>query len=129
LLGVFLDNIIVYLFRTVLRLMSENRSRTWPVVNGKVESSSCPGLFLCPSAAVVYTYTVEGKSYSGVHKRAFFWSKESAEDYADRCTPTSYLVVRYNPGEPMKSVVRYWDQFSPVTEDGKTVWRRIHPPA
>jgi hypothetical protein len=119
----------VYLFRTVLRLIKENRSKTWPVVNGKVESSSCPDLGLYSVAEVVYTYTAEDKGYSGVHKRAFFWSKESAEDYADRFTPTSYLVVRYKPGEPVKSVVRYWDQFSPVTEDGKTVWRRIHPPA
>jgi hypothetical protein len=129
LLGLYLDAIIVYLFRTLLRLIKENRSNAWPVVNGSVESSSCPGLGHYPSAEVVYTYTTEGKSYWGVHKRAFFWSKSSAKDYADRFTPASYLVVRYKPGEPMKSVVRYWDQFSPVTEDGKTVWRRIHPPA
>jgi hypothetical protein len=129
LLGWYLDAIVVYLFRTVLRLIKENRSNTWPVAQGSVESSCCPGSALYPIAEVVYTYTAEGKSYSGVHKRAFFWSKNSATDYADRFTPTSYSVVRYKPGEPMKSVVRYWDQFSPVTEDGKTVWRRIHPPA
>jgi hypothetical protein len=129
LLGVFLDNIIVYLFRTVLRLIKENRSNTWPVTKGSVESSCGPGLALYPMAEVVYTYTAEGARFSGLHKRAFFWSKSSATDYACRFTPASYFVVRYKPGEPMKSVVRYWDQFSPVKEDGKTVWRRIHPPA
>jgi hypothetical protein len=86
LLGLYLDCIIVYLFRTVLRLINENRSNGWPVVNGKTESSSCRGLDLYPSAEVVYTYTAEGKSYPGVHKRAFFWSKSLARDYADRFT-------------------------------------------
>jgi len=128
-LGWYLDEIVVYLVRTLLRLMSENRSRTWPVTTGRIEESSCPAWKSYPIAEVVYTYTAEGASYSGAHKRAFFWSKDSAKDYADRFTQTSCVVVRYKPGEPMKSVVRYWDQFTPVTEDGKTVWRRVHPSA
>ena len=76
----YLDEIVVFWFRTMLRLINERRSRTWPNTQGKV-SSDTQVLGFYPWAEIVYGYTVERESYTGVHKRAFFF-KSSAKDYA-----------------------------------------------
>ena len=96
--------IIVYLFRTVVRLTRERRSRKWPVTNGGVLEASLADLGGCPRAEVIYMYRVEGKPYTGLHKRGF-WYRSSAEEYARHFPPKSDLVVRYNPRKPMASVV------------------------
>jgi len=91
-LGWYLDEIIVYLFRTMVRLISEWRSETWPVAEGKLEKSSCPESFY-PIAEAIYTYMAEGKCHSGTAERAF-WLRSSAKHYADRFMSTSRLAVR-----------------------------------
>lgn len=123
-LGLILDNIIVYLFRHIRRLLEERRSSTWPTAEGTVEKSSWPTQTSYPLAEVLYKYTVDGNCYSGIHKRAF-WFESAAKNYAEEFPPAINLVVRYKPGEPIRSVVHYWDQFASITEDGKTVWGRI----
>ena len=107
-LGWYLDEIIVYLFRTIARLIAEYKSRTWPVAEAKVEHSAwSPSIY--PIAKVFYIYTADGTSYSGAAKRAF-WLNSSARRYADRFTPSLSLAVRYNPKQPSASVLRASDQ-------------------
>jgi hypothetical protein len=107
-LGWYPDEIIVYLFRTMVRLIAEHDSETWPVAEAKVETSSSPESFY-PIAEAIYSYTAEGKSYSGTAKRAF-WLSSSAKRYADRFASTSRLAVRYDAKEPAESVLRELDQ-------------------
>jgi hypothetical protein len=110
-LGLLLDNIIVYLFRTVRRLIGERRSRMWPVAEGRVLSGSLD-LGPYPRADVIYTYALEGEEHIGTHTRGFYF-KDSAKDYADRFAPSTDLNVRYNPQAPAVSIVRRQDQRLP----------------
>jgi hypothetical protein len=108
LLGWYLDELVVYLFRTIGRLIAEYDSKTWIVAEGKVEQSAASES-IYPLAKVCYVYTADGKSYSGTAKRAF-WLSSSASRYADRFTPTTTVSVRYNPNHPAESVLRKSDQ-------------------
>ena len=103
--GLVLDNIIVYLFRTVRRLIRENRSVSWPVTQGKVLRAYSADSASYPQAEVIYTYRVGGKLYTGMHTMAF-WCTGSAADYAGRFVQGQDLPVRYRPDQPAMSVVR-----------------------
>jgi hypothetical protein len=109
-LGLILDNILVYLFRTVVRLILEYRSERWPITTATLEESACSDSFY-PEAELGYTYVAESSEYWGTSKRAFWW-KSSAKRYADQFTPKCNLVVRYNPLRPAKTVMRERDQQS-----------------
>lgn len=104
-MGLFLDNIVVFLFRTVVRLINELRSNAWPAAEGTVVRAYPPGVSIYPAAEVAYKYSVEGKTYWGMHTMAF-WSNSSAKECAGRSEPGTGLVVRYKPGEPTTSVIR-----------------------
>jgi hypothetical protein len=108
-LGWFLDDIVVFRFRTILRYVRQVRSRNWPVASGTVEESRCVECAMYPSAQLVYSYTVLGKGHSGTYKRGF-WYRSSAKRYASRFTPSSRLVVRYRPDVPAESFIREEDQ-------------------
>jgi len=112
LLGWFLDDIVVFLFRTIVRFLREDRSRDWPVTSGTVEQSHCPETAMYPLAELVYSYSVDGVDHSGSFKRGF-WHQKSAERYAGRFLPGSKLVVRYRPGEAAESCIREDDQAKP----------------
>jgi hypothetical protein len=107
-MGFFLDNIVVFLFRTAVRLINEHRSNAWPAAEGRVAKAYPPGASIYPAAEVAYKYTVEGKTYTGMHTMAF-WSSSSANEYAGRFEVGASLFVRYKPGEPTVSVVRQYD--------------------
>ena len=107
--GLILDNILVFLFRTIVRLISEHRAERWPATRASVVQSNSPKINLYPSAEVVYTYFVQGKRYSGVHSRAFYLH-DSARDYAAEFVPVKSLVVRYRPELPQESVLRFGDR-------------------
>jgi len=102
--GLILDNIVVFLFRSIVRLIKEHRSNAWAVAEGRVVKAYAPGSSQYPTVEVAYTYTVEGKLYTGLSTRAF-WLVSSAEEYARQFEPGNRLVVRYKPGDPMASVV------------------------
>lgn len=105
-LGWYLDEIIVFLYRVLVRRIREKRSRGWPSAHGKVVTSESQDVFY-PVAEVIYTYTADGKRYSGAHRRGFLF-RNSAKEYADRFVPESELIVRYKPDQPTESVV--WDK-------------------
>jgi hypothetical protein len=90
-LGLLLDNIIVYLFRTVRRLIGERRSN----VAG------------CGRESVI-----RFPRFGPLSPRGRYF-KDSAKDYADRFAPSTDLNVRYNPQAPAVSIVRRQDQRLP----------------
>jgi hypothetical protein len=104
-MGLFLDNIIFFLFWRVVRLIKEKRSNAWPSADGKVVRAYPQGASIYPAAEVAYKYTVEGKTHTGMHTMAF-WLSSSAKEYAGRFLPGTTIVVRYKPGKPTVSVVR-----------------------
>jgi len=103
---------IVILFRTVVRLIEQYKSRAWPVANGKVVKVWPPKFSQYPKVEIAYTYAVEGKLYTGMHTTGF-WLHRSARQYSDQFMSLPTLFVRYRPGEPKASVVRLDDQLSP----------------
>ena len=106
-MGLFLDNIIVYLFMRVARLINEQRSNAWPAAEGRVVRAYS-GASLYPAAEIAYKYTVEGKTYTGMNTMPF-WLSSSAKVYAGRFLPGTTLILRYKPGKPAVSVVREYD--------------------
>jgi hypothetical protein len=108
-LGWFADDIVVYLFRTLLRFAKEYRSRAWPTAAGAVVQSSSTGSFY-PRVELLYSFTVEGESYVGTCNRGFFL-RSSANDYSHRFAKGTGLVIRYKPGAPLDSFVCAADQW------------------
>src|SRR6266851_4254546 len=112
-MGWFLDSFVLYVFKTLVyvfkslaRVLHLRGSATWSKATAKVASSkSAPGGYGCPIAEVVYTYEIDGSIYSGLNEKPFI-SSDSVEEYATRFTPGSTMVVRLKPGEPEKSIVR-----------------------
>ena len=104
-IGWYLDIIVGYLMRSLLRFVNVRRSQTWPVVTGTISSVTCPPApFAGPIAEFGYTYIHEGDYYSGVHKTAFVL-RSSAEDYVSHFAVGNQIGVRVDPSQPGKSVV------------------------
>ena len=119
-----LDVIVAYTFKTINTIASLTRargSRGWPVADGIVATArGLQPVLGCPTAYVVYGYTVEGKRLWGMHEEAFIFHS-SAEDFARRFPPGKRVAVRYKPAEPTISIVRDEDQpsaLSPTRQDG-----------
>ncbi len=103
LLGWYLDEIIVFLVRTLLRLIRDRKTRTWPTVEGEIHTSARSSSFY-PAAEITYMYSVDHERHFGIHKRAFFFPA-SAEEYAKRFVPNCKVTVRYSADDPDKSFV------------------------
>lgn len=81
----YIDVIIGYLIRTVVRFSKIRRSKAWPIEKAVISSVICPKFaFGGPYAELGYTYTHNGQYYAGVHRKPFMW-RSSAEDYAAQC--------------------------------------------
>jgi len=111
LLGLILDNIVVFLYRTIATIIGEYRSRAWLVTTGIVEESRAPEGEHYPYAELAYSYTAEGESHSGTYTKGF-WFETSAKAFANRFPLSSGLVIRYRPGLPSESFLRERDQDS-----------------
>jgi hypothetical protein len=111
LLGLILDNIVVFLYRTIATLIGEYRSRAWHVTTGIVEGMCAPENEPYPYAELAYSYTAEGESHSGTYTKGF-WFQASAKAFARRFPLSSDLVVRYRPGLPSESFLREREQDS-----------------
>lgn len=104
-LGWYLDIVVGYVIRTILRFVKIRRSETWPVVAGTISSATCPvAPYGGPVAEFGYTYIHNGEYYSGVHKTAFLL-EDSAKDYVGRFVIGSQIGVRVNPANPERSIV------------------------
>lgn len=108
-LGWFADEIVVYLFRTLLRFAREYRTKAWPTAAGTVIQSSSTGSFY-PLVELLYSFAAEGESCIGTCNRGFF-SRGSANDYARRFAKGTGLVVRFKQGNPSKTFVCGRDQW------------------
>lgn len=109
-LGWYLDILIGYLIRYIVRFVKLQRSEDWPLENAVVSGSRCPP---APSggrvAEVAYTYTHRGEYYAGVHREPFIL-RSSAEDCAARFITGNHIVIRVDPKRPEISIVRQDDQ-------------------
>jgi hypothetical protein len=103
-LGWYLDEIIGYIVRSIIRFVKVRQSAGWPVGTGTVSSSRTkygPGGHV---AEVIYAYTHQGEYYGGTYRRPFFFGS-SAEHYLQRFTPESSIEIRIKPGQPEISFV------------------------
>ena len=87
-------------------------ARHWPMVNGRVEygmTSDIDGWRI----SLVYSYTVSGSYYSGVHSLKA--RNETDADAKVHGWKGQNLTVRYSPKKPEISVARKEDQASFMT--------------
>ena len=103
--GWYVDIVVGFLIRSLIRRVKTRRSAAWHLEKGRVYSSNCPSIsYGGPVAEVGYTYNYRGEYYSGIHREPFLL-RSSAEDYASRFVVGSDLTVRVDPERPDISFV------------------------
>jgi hypothetical protein len=108
--GWYLDVLVGYLIRIMIRMMKARGSSTWPVEKGTVTGSSCDAAaYGGPVAEITYTYTHKGEYFSGMNREPFILLS-SADEYVARFRAGGDVIVRVNAGEPEASIVREDDQ-------------------
>ena len=106
-----LVEIIVFLIRSLLRLIRCRKTRTWPTVEGEIQTSGDMGSSY-PAGYITYWYSVNGERHFGTHERAFFL-RQSAKEYAKQFIPKWKVIIRYSAKDPDQSFVSEGDQASP----------------
>ena len=109
---IVLREIIVFVLRTLFRLIQDRNTRTWPTTEGVIQTSDCPSSSFL-AAEVTYVYSVRDERHFGTQKKAF-WSKDSALDYATQFIPNRKCVVRYSQTDPTESFISEDDQAIPA---------------
>jgi hypothetical protein len=109
LLGWYLDEISVFVFRTLLILIREYRSRTWPVTRAELLHSHNDESSLYPNVHFVYSYKIAGEPFTGTYTRGF-WFSASAKEFHYRFLLAGYLLIRYRPNAPQESYIHRGDQ-------------------
>lgn len=107
-LGWYLDEIIVFVFRTLIRFLRERNTRTWPRIEGQIHTSG-PSSSFYPAAEMTYFYSVNGQPRAGSYRRAFFFHN-SAKEYTKRFIPKYNVTIRYSKDDPSRSFVSMHDQ-------------------
>ena len=102
--GLILDNILVFLYRTILRIVWEGRNNTWPTTVGVVEAAQAPEHEMYPYAEVIYSYSVDNESYSGSYKRLLV--RQYGQRFAKRFMPPKRVIIRYRPDNPAESFIK-----------------------
>jgi len=108
-LGLILDNIIVFLYRIIRTGISAYRSRAWPTTTGIVEESRAFADDPYPSTEVYYSYPAGGTPHSGTYIKGFCFGS-SAKSFATSFPSKREIVVRYRPDLPIRSFMREDDQ-------------------
>ncbi len=108
--GLLLEHLVIYLFKAAVYRCWDRVSRAWPVVSGLVVTVPSPADGTSSTTEVLYTYTVEDKTYKGVHAKPFYF-RSSANEYANRFPEGTKLVVRVMKNDPGVSFVRDEEQF------------------
>ncbi|HEU5352498.1 MAG TPA: hypothetical protein VFU55_12955 [Terracidiphilus sp.] len=94
--GLILDNVVIYVVLTTIRLFWRLRSKRWPLVKGTLPSATLSTwLYDCP--IIRYKYSVEGKVYSGSYRRGFWLNKKLAEKLAHKFENLKFIAVRHHP--------------------------------
>ncbi len=108
--GWYVDILVGYLIRIIIRTIKARGSSTWPLEKAKVTGSRCDGAaYGGPVAEVTYAYHHEGEYCSGMHREPFLL-RSSAEGYTARFPTDGDVIVRVKPGQPEMSVVCDDDQ-------------------
>ena len=108
--GWFVDILVVYLIRVVVRFVKARGSASWIVCKGTVTTSQRPRKeFGCELAEITYLYRMDGELYTGINQRPFLSSK-LADIHVAWFPPGSEITVRVNPADHETSVVREADQ-------------------
>lgn len=104
-MGWYLDVLIGYAIRCLIRFARTLQSEKWPVEKGTVSSAHCPAaVYGGPVAEVGYTYIFNGEYYSGTHTKAFLL-RDSAQNYFNGIIVGGQMPVRINPARPEQSVL------------------------
>ena len=104
-LGWYIDVLIGYAIRSLIRFVRTLQSDKWPVEKGTISSTTCPlAVYGGPVAEITYTYIYHGEYYSGIHTKAFLL-RDSAQDYVNRIVVGQQMPVRVNPAQPERSVI------------------------
>lgn len=113
-IGLFLDVVVEFVVRVVLRMVRLFRSKSWPTVTGKVITSVYQKADTgCDVAEVHYNYQVDGEYYSGKYVNPFV-SNMHGVDYVARFPPGTEIVLRVKPGKPSISVMDKRGSVSPA---------------
>jgi Protein of unknown function (DUF3592) len=101
----YIDVLIGYAIRSLIRFVRTLRSEKWPVEKGTVLSAVCrPAGSGGPVAEIGYNYIYDGEYYSGMHTKPFLL-RDSAQDYVKRIIVGGKMTVRVHPAQPQKSVL------------------------
>jgi hypothetical protein len=114
-LGLILDNVIVFLYRIIRTGIGTYRSRKWTKTTGIVQDSHSPK-YPYPFANFYYSYNVDGADHSGEYIKGF-WFDTTAKLFADRFPPGRQIVIRYRPDNPAQSFLREDDQLTKSSKD------------
>jgi hypothetical protein len=114
--GLIIDVLIAYLIKQIIRLRRLWGSGRLKLVTAKIETSIFDDEWVwnCPTVHVTYTYQFNGQSYFGEDSKPFFFTRMGEID-AEQFKPGETAVVRVNPQQPQRSVLRRADQMSPVS--------------
>lgn len=109
--GLFIDVVIAFLIKSVLRVRRTWGSSRWQRVKGRIDSSSLEGGWVlnCPTTEVAYTYEFAGQTYSAIDCKPFL-IESSAKVELEPFRPGEHAVVRVNPVEPQRSILNWHDQ-------------------
>jgi len=103
-MGWYLDIVVGYLIRSVIRFVRTWRGKKWPIEKGTISRTTCPLQPIGgPVAEIGYTYIHNGEYYSGVYRKAFL-SSGSAKAYIDQFVLGTEIYLRVNPTQPKTSV-------------------------
>ena len=90
------------------RLQNRQAARKWPTTGGSVTKTTIElqdrGEQSVHFATVRYVYTAKGETYSGAFSRSFLLYGR-AEKWVAAYPADRPLVIRYNPGHPMDSML------------------------
>ena len=114
-LGLIIDVVIAYLIKLTLRFGRAWGSGSWKLLSAKIDSSRFDDNWVwnCPTVHIAYIYELGGETYSGEDSRPFFFSRFGEED-AERFKPGETAVVRVDPHQPQRSILRRVDQRNPA---------------
>ena len=109
--GLVIDILIAFVIKSALRLRRAWGSGKWQRVKARVDSSCLAGgwVWNCPTTEIAYTYEIAGQTYSVIDSNPFL-SESSAKVEVERFRPGKYAVVRVNPMQPQRSVIKWADQ-------------------
>jgi hypothetical protein len=106
----YLLDCLIFILKSIVRGLKAMGCGRWPAVSAAVTATPRISSTLSGGEVeIVYAYRITGELYTGIHEEPFLLPN-SAQEYAARFPSGGSLVVRVDPRNPEKSVVRDADQ-------------------